>query len=195
MDNLKMHNLYRGNLKNRNIVLGVAIIVVFVLLIFSISAYMSFMQTERQSSRLEQATIENMTQEEHMEYIYERQSRKPGFPYSFMMPLMAFIGMLIGVVVYYVMSDKVMHQDTQLRKNTKIILNFLNPEERKVIDILLENEGKVQQYELSRLPDLNKVKTHRILLKLERKGVIKKEKLGKINKIILNRELYEVLKE
>ena len=58
----------------------------------------------------------------------------------------------------------------------------------------MENNGKVQQYELSRLPDLNKLKTHRILLNLEQKGIIRKEKLGKINKIVLDKELYEVLK-
>ena len=81
-----------------------------------------------------------------------------------------------------------------MKKNSKIILNFLTTQERKVIETLLENDGKVQQYELSHLPNLNKVKTHRILINLEQKGIIHKEKLGKINKIILNKELYNVLK-
>ena len=65
----------------------------------------------------------------------------------------------------------------------------------RVVEILMENEGKVQQYELSHLPNLNKVKTHRILVNLEQKGIISKERLGKINKIVLNKELYEVLKD
>ena len=64
-----------------------------------------------------------------------------------------------------------------------------------MIETLLENGGKVQQYELSRLPNLNKVKTHRILLNLEQKRIIHKEKLGKINKIVLDKELYDVLKD
>ena len=70
---------------------------------------------------------------------------------------------------------------------------FLNSDEKKVIEMLLENNGKVPQYELSHLPNLNKLKTHRILLNLELKGIIHKERIGKINKIILNKELFEVL--
>ena len=108
--------------------------------------------------------------------------------------IIAFIGLLVGTIVYYIMSDKVIRQEVSLGKNSKIILNFLTGQERKVIETLLENEGRVQQYELSHLPNLNKLKTHRILVNLEQKGIIHKEKLGKINKIVLNKELYNVLK-
>jgi uncharacterized membrane protein len=36
---------------------------------------------------------------------------------------------------------------------------------------------------------MTKLKIHRCLEKLERKHIIKKEKLGKINKIYLNKEI------
>ena len=52
----------------------------------------------------------------------------------------------------------------------------------------------MRQYELSYLPELGKLRTHRILVNLERKGVISREKFGKVNKVSLNKELYEVLK-
>ncbi len=180
---------------NRKVILGVGIIISFSLLIFSISMYFNYQHDQREESRLDHDAIDNMTSEEIKDFLTERRDSQPTFRSFYLFPFIAFIGLLVGTVVYYIMSDKVIQQEQSLKKNTKIILNFLSREEKKVIETLLENDGKVQQYELSHLPNLNKVKTHRILFNLEQKGVISKERLGKINKIVLNKELYEVLKE
>jgi len=180
---------------NRKIILGVGIIISFALLIVSISMYFNFQHEERESSRLNHDAIDDMSTEEIKNFLNERRESQPVFHSFYLLPFVAFIGLLIGTLVYYIMSNKVIQQEQSLKKNTKIILNFLTGQERKVIETLLENNGKVQQYELSHLPNLNKLKTHRILLNLEQKGVIRKERLGKINKIVLNKELYEVLKE
>ena len=149
----------------------------------------------REESRLDHDAIDNMTNQEIKDFLEQRRDEQPVFHSFYLIPFIAFIGLLIGTVVYYIMSDKVVHQEQTLEKNTNIILKFLTGQERKVIETLLENDGKVQQYELSHLPNLNKVKTHRILFNLEQKGVISKERLGKINKIVLNKELYGVLKD
>ena len=135
-----------------------------------------------------------MSNEEIKAFLEERRATEPTFHSFYLLPFIAFIGLLIGTLVYYIMSDKIIQKEQSLQKNTKVILNFLTGQEKKVIETLMENEGKVQQYELSHLPNLNKLKTHRILINLEQKGVIHKEKLGKINKIVLNKELYDVLK-
>ena len=157
--------------------------------------YFNFQHEERESSRLDHDAIANMNPEEIKGYLDERRESQPVFRSFYLIPFVGFIGLLVGTLVYYIMSDKVIQQEKSLKKNTKIILNFLNGQEKKVIETLLENDGKVQQYELSHLPNLNKLKTHRILANLEQKGVIRKERLGKINKIVLNKELYEVLKD
>ena len=179
---------------NRKIILGVGIIISFALLIFSISLYLNYRHDLRQESRLDHDNLDNMSIEGIKQFLTERRDSQPTFRSFYLLPFVAFIGLLVGTLVYYIMSDKVIQQEQSLDKNTKIILNFLNSQEKKVIETLLENDGKVQQYELSHLPNLNKLKTHRILLNLEQKGIIKKEKLGKINKIVLNKELYDVLK-
>ena|SRR3989344_2309635 len=179
---------------NRKIILGIGIITSFALLIISISLYFNYQHNLRQESRLTAEIIEDMSIMEIKEFLEQRRNTEPTFHSFYLMPFIAFIGLLVGTIVYYIMSDKVIQQEQSLKKNTKIILNFLTGQEKKVIETLMENDGKVQQYELSHLPNLNKVKTHRILLNLEQKGVINKEKLGKINKIVLNKELYEVLK-
>ena len=179
---------------NRKIILGIGIIISFALLVLSISIYFNFQHDLREESRIDIDMIDDMNTEEIKQAITESRESQPTFHSFYLLPFLAFIGVLVGTVVYYIMSDKVIQQEQVLEKNTKIILNFLTGQERKIIETLLENNGKVQQYELSHLPNLNKIKTHRILLHLEQKGVIKKEKLGKINKIVLNKELYEVLK-
>jgi len=180
---------------NRKVILGVGIIISFALLIFSITLYFNYQHNIREESRLDHDMIDNMSNDEIKQFLEERRDSQPTFRSFYLFPFIAFIGLLVGTIVYYIMSDKVIHQEQSLKKNTKIILNFLTGQERKVIETLLENDGKVQQYELSHLPNLNKVKTHRILFNLEQKGVIRKERLGKINKIVLNKELFDVLKE
>jgi len=180
---------------NRKIILGLGIIISFALLIFSITLYFNYLHDLRAESRLDHDIIDRMTTEEIKQFLTERRETQPKFQSFYLFPFIGFIGLLVGTLVYYIMSDKVIQQERSLKQNTKIILNFLSGQERKVIETLLENDGRVQQYELSHLPNLNKVKTHRILFNLEQKGVIHKEKLGKINKIVLNKELYEVLKE
>jgi len=179
---------------NRKIILGVGIVISFALLIFSITLYFNYQHDTREDSRLDHDAITSMNTEGIKNYLDERRDSQPTFRSFYLMPFIGFIGLLVGTLVYYIMSDKVIQQEKSLEKNTKVILNFLNSQEKRVIETLLEHDGKVQQYELSHLPSLNKLKTHRILVNLEQKGVIKKEKLGKINKIVLNKELYDVLK-
>jgi len=180
--------------KDRRIILGTGIIISFLLLITSITLYFNYRHDLRQESRLNPEDIENLSIEEIINFMEQRRATEVQFHSYYLLPFIAFVGLFIGILVYYILSDKIIQQEHSLKNNAKIILNFLKPEERKVIETLLEKGGAVQQYELSHLPSLNKVKTHRILLNLEQKGVIHKEKLGKINKIVLNKELYEVLK-
>jgi len=179
---------------NRKVILGVGIVISFALLIFSISLYYNYQYNLRQGSQLSPESVESMSNEEIIEFLEERRATEPIFHSFYLLPFVSFIGLLVGTLVYYIMSDKIIQKEQSLQRNMKVILNFLTNPEKKVIETLLENEGKVQQYELSHLPNLNKLKTHRILVNLEQKGVIHKEKLGKINKIVLNKELYDVLK-
>ncbi len=112
----------------------------------------------------------------------------------FIIPLTGFLGMLAGAIVFYFMANKIDRNIDTQKKNTKIILNFLTEHERAIIETLIKNNGNAFQYELNRISGLTRVKTHRIIQNLEEKGIIHKETYGKVNKIILNSELYEVLK-
>jgi len=75
----------------------------------------------------------------------------------------------------------------------KFVLKFLDYNENRVIKKLIENDGSVLQSEISRLPNMGKVKAHRILKDIEIKGIINIEKYGKTNKIQLSDDAKEVL--
>ncbi|MBW6451607.1 MAG: hypothetical protein K0B02_02660 [DPANN group archaeon] len=179
---------------NRNMLLGIGIIMSFIFLALTVSMYYNYQHDTKQSTRLNVDLIDSMSLDELKESIVERQNDTIAIPSFYFLPFFAFLGIIVGLIVYYIMSEKIFIQEKSLDVNTRIILKFLNKYEQKVIDTLISSGGSIPQYELSRLPDLNKVKTHRILENLKLKGIIEKERYGKINKIVLNKELYAVLK-
>lgn len=74
-----------------------------------------------------------------------------------------------------------------------IILKFLNMSERKVVESLIEKKGEILQSEISRMDGMTKLKTHRAVRDLERKGVIKRESHGKTHRIILSKDIKEAI--
>ncbi len=182
-------------LKERKTIIGIGLILAFIFLILTISTYYSYQHDIKQQERLDPKNLENMTINEIQQYIEEKRTEEITLKAYYLLPFSAFLGLIVGIIVFYIMSDKIIEQKNIAKKNTKIILKFLNHNERKIIETLLENEGRLRQYEISHIHGLNKVQTHRIIQSLEEKGIIEKEKLGKINNIKLNKELYEVLKE
>lgn len=74
-----------------------------------------------------------------------------------------------------------------------IILKFLNLGERKVVESLIKKKGEILQSEISRMEGMTKLKTHRAVRDLERKGIIKRESHGKTNRIILSKDIKEAI--
>ena len=74
-----------------------------------------------------------------------------------------------------------------------IILKFLNTGERKVVETLIEKKGEILQSDISRMEGMTKLKTHRAVRDLERKGIIKRESHGKTHRIILSKDIKEAM--
>ncbi|MBN2042794.1 MAG: hypothetical protein JW754_03230 [Candidatus Aenigmarchaeota archaeon] len=172
-------------MKDGNLV-GVIIIIFFAVSITLVTMNMVMTTSET----LDPELVGTMTTEEIQLYLSERGSSNMLLLY--LIPLLAFAGLLVGVISYRFMSNG-KSAESHIKKDGKVILNFLNLSERNVIEKIMESGGKCQQVELSRLPGLSKVKTHRILNDMERKGIIKRERYGKINMIVLDRGLKEAL--
>jgi uncharacterized membrane protein len=77
--------------------------------------------------------------------------------------------------------------------NKNIILRFLNPNERKVVEVLIEKKGKALQSEIAHSQGMTKLKTHRAVKELERKGIINRKSYGKTYTISLAKDVEEVL--
>jgi uncharacterized membrane protein len=110
-----------------------------------------------------------------------------------MIPVFIFVGLIIGVIVFFLMTSKIEDKKKDARKIADVMLKFLNPDERKLADLLIENNGKVLQAELTRLPGMSKVKSHRVIQRLIDRGVIEKETLGKTNIVRFSKEIKEGL--
>ncbi len=71
------------------------------------------------------------------------------------------------------------------RKFNKKSLKTLNQEEKKIMNLLLENKGNIFQSSIVEKTGMNKVKVTRILDSLEGKGLVERKRRGMTNVVIL----------
>jgi len=77
--------------------------------------------------------------------------------------------------------------------NKDAILKLLNFNERKVLEKLIERKGEVMQSEISKIEGMNKLKTHRAIRNLELRDVIKTENYGKTKRVLLSKDIKNML--
>lgn len=174
----------------KHMIIGL-IIMSFVLLIVSVIFYINNTRLERQIDPIE---LESKTKEQIIQYVYDKQA-KGHTPFYYFIPIFAFFGIAIGALIYYLMNENLEKKQKTIEYNTEVILKLLNPEERKVIRKIVENNGKLQQMEITYMEGFTKVRAHRIIESLAAKGILVKEKLGKMRLIKMNNEFYDILKE
>ncbi|MBU4245762.1 MAG: winged helix-turn-helix transcriptional regulator [Nanoarchaeota archaeon] len=95
-------------------------------------------------------------------------------------------------------SNNSLSKESALKESTgkmdnAAVLKFFNSNERKILEELIEKNGSVLQSEISRMNGMNKLRTHRTLKDLERKGIIKTESHGKTNRVIMADDIKEIL--
>lgn len=74
-----------------------------------------------------------------------------------------------------------------------IFLNLLNLNEKGIVKRLIEKDGIMLQSEISRMDTMNRVKAHRTVKDLERKGIVIIEQNGNTNLISLSEEAKKLL--
>jgi uncharacterized membrane protein len=85
-------------------------------------------------------------------------------------------------------SNKISFNDEK-----QTILKFLNPSERKVIEALIKKNGEIFQSEITKMQGMTKLKTHRAVKELEKKGIINRKVYGKTYKIFLEDDVKDIL--
>ena len=98
----------------------------------------------------------------------------------------------ITKMVDHKVKSGIKKEDLKINNNSSI-LKLLNANEKKVVDKIIENKGSALQSEISRMEGMTKLKTHRAVKELGRKGIVKLEQYGKTNKIILTTDIKEVI--
>lgn len=79
------------------------------------------------------------------------------------------------------------------KTSKSVFLKFLNYGENQVIKKLIENDGTVLQSDISRMPNMGKVRAHRIVSDLKKKEIITLEQYGKTNRLYLAEDVKNIL--
>jgi uncharacterized membrane protein len=163
-------------MENRKILLGLILIAALVLVVYYVPQVVQ--------SNVPQQCLTSSGQCEHQAYLQE---------VILYLPLIIIGGFLLGVGVSYMYFErKVELPKTPAQEQA--MLGMLPSDEKKVIAKLVAEGGRATQAEISRIDGIGKVKAHRIVERLEKRGAITKESSGKTNIIRLNKHILESVK-
>lgn len=107
-------------------------------------------------------------------------------PISLSLLVSGIISIAAGLAIWGLMREK---EIKAIKQETAD--NLLLPDEKKVIGALKRSGFESTQKKLSAESGLSRVQAHRVIKKLEAKGILEKHDYGMTNKIILKKELFE----
>ena len=101
----------------------------------------------------------------------------------------SFSGSLITGIFLTRTKNKLVVKKVEEEKEQEVHADLLMPGEKKIIEVLEDNDGSMTQSELTIESEMSKVKLHRYLKKLEAKKIISKHAYGMTNRIKLEKKL------
>ena len=111
------------------------------------------------------------------------------------MILVSISGLAVGGAVYWLMGEEAEHAVAASSENARLLLSLLPPGDRQVIEFLARGKGEGFQSEIARLNGMNRLRAHRILADLKRRGLVHIEQVGKLNKVFLSPSLLAALQD
>ncbi|MCG3256227.1 MAG: winged helix-turn-helix transcriptional regulator [Candidatus Heimdallarchaeota archaeon] len=116
---------------------------------------------------------------------FDKPAGNPSILISIIIPI---VGMIFGI------SGAVIFMRRKGRKTVRILSNtFLNNTQKRIINLISENDGKMLQKELCSQTGFIKSRISRNLVSLEKKGFIKREKWGRNYSIKLTKTGWKVV--
>ena len=115
-------------------------------------------------------------------------------PWMFIMAF-ASLGVFIGTLTYYFLTQHHVGEKKEIKQGIKKILNFMDSDEKKIIKSLVDNLGELSQSKISELTSLDKVRLSRKIDVLVSIGIVTKEKNGMTNKIVLDKHVLDIFKK
>jgi len=108
-------------------------------------------------------------------------------PVPIMIIILSSLGIFVGSFTSYYLINKFSKERKAYIQNIDHALDFLDPDERKIVSYLIKEKGRALQSKISRNTKLSRVKISRTIKNLANKGIITKESKGKTNLIELHR--------
>ena len=104
---------------------------------------------------------------------------------------------LLSALIGYTLSTITYRQVTKTKKESHKLLEmlflFLNNDEKEIINYLVQNGGAAGQADISRLPNMDRVKAFRSLQRMREKNLIDITEHGKIRKVFLKENILKML--
>ncbi len=110
-------------------------------------------------------------------------------------PAIIVLGFLFGVTVSFLYFERKAELPAPAPDRKEAVLSLLHSSEKKVIAKVVENGGEALQSEVSRIEGMGKVKAHRVIERLVKRGVLQKEQKGKTNVLKLKKSILDVMKD
>ncbi len=167
------------------------ILAVFTLSLYALTLFIAFNIHEqfkilKERQKINITKLYNLSKEEIIKMIQERQERQKECPFTNILLLAISSSLFTGSLVTYFFLEK----ELKTKRNVRKLLELLPEDERKIIEKLLEKDY-ILQSEISE--ELGKVKAHRVIKKLEERGIIERSKHGKTYIIRLKKEYKQLL--
>lgn len=98
----------------------------------------------------------------------------------------------IGGVVYFKFFPEIKTSNRSIQESSQIqqdsppmgsVLKTLKEDERKVVDVLMNHQGRYLQKYIRKEAGLSRLKTHRVLARLAERGIVTLEKTGNTNEV------------
>jgi len=106
-------------------------------------------------------------------------------PLPLMIVILSSLGVFIGAVCYYLFLKSFATKEKIIHANIEKTLEFLDPEEKKILRALIDGRGRCAQNTLKRVTGIDPVRLHRRLSSLQARGILRKERAGMTNMILL----------
>ncbi|MBU7017889.1 MAG: winged helix-turn-helix transcriptional regulator [Theionarchaea archaeon] len=113
---------------------------------------------------------------------YELSFEESSTPYFLVIPLVGLVG-VIGIGLKY-------FRKRRSQELSKAVLSVLNERERKIVEYLHE-KGRSRQAKISRDCKIPKTSLSKILIKMEERGIIERERVGNLTFCELCERVYE----
>ena len=162
----------------------------FALLLVSIVFIAGRMEAANQLDPLE---LETMTHDQIIARVYEVNGRA-SLGLSLLLPAFGFFGIVVGAIAYFLLEGQRPQRKSDDRAVLTVVRGMLSDQERSVFD-LLRSRGSLFQSEIASQSGFSKVKAHRVISDLERKGIVTRTAAGKQRVIRLHTALAALIEE